>query len=122
MSKVRNKNTDIELLLKRKLRGLGIKYSANYKLPGKPDFILKKEKIAIFCDGDFWHGKNFKYEKEKYSLFWKEKIQTNIKRDKVVDKQLKTLGWKTLRFWGTDIHSDIQFCIDKVLEEISRID
>jgi len=122
MSRVKNKNTDIELLLKRKLRGLGIKYRTNYNLPGKPDIILQKEKIAIFCDGDFWHGKNFKYEKDKYNLFWKEKIQTNIKRDKIVDKTLKAFGWKTLRFWGTDIRGDTQFCTDKILEEIGRID
>jgi DNA mismatch endonuclease Vsr len=120
MSKVKNKNTDIEIMLKSILKSRGINFKSNYKLIGKPDIVLVKEKIAVFCDGDFWHGRNFKNEKKKYIQFWQEKIQKNIDRDKKVNKELKKDGWKVLRFWETDIYDNINYCTDKILEEINN--
>jgi DNA mismatch endonuclease (patch repair protein) len=121
MSKVRNKNTDIEVMLGAALRMAGVEFVKDYPLPGKPDIVVPDNNIAIFCDGDFWHGRNFKNEAEKYNKFWREKIQINMKRDKKVNKELHQQGWKVLRFWETDIYDNINYCADKVLQEIKKV-
>jgi DNA mismatch endonuclease (patch repair protein) len=118
MAKVRNKNTDIEIMLATALETMGISFTKESTLPGKPDIVISSSRLAIFCDGDFWHGKNFKNEGSKYNNFWQEKIQTNIKRDKKVNHELHQQGWKVLRFWETDIYDNIKYCADKVLQEI----
>jgi DNA mismatch endonuclease (patch repair protein) len=81
MRKVRNKNTNIELILRKALFKDGVRFRVKNKLFGKPDIIISEEKIAIFCDGDFWHGRNFRKEADGYKDFWKEKIRTNIERE-----------------------------------------
>jgi len=119
MRQIKSKNTNIELKLRKHLYKEGIKYKTNSTLFGKPDIVLTKYRIAIFCDGDFWHGKTFRKDKGKYSKFWEEKIATNIKRDKVVNKILKKEGWKVVRFWKADILSKIDECIKKVIKEVT---
>lgn len=116
MAKVKNKDTDIELMLGAALCTSGIKFSKNFSLLGKPDIVILENKIAVFCDGDFWHGKNYKKEKDSYNDFWKEKIKANIDRDRKVNKELKKEGWKVLRFWETDIYSDPGYCVAKIRE------
>lgn len=118
MSKVKSKNTDIELVLRKRLWKLGYRYRANYKVTGSPDIAFPSKKIAVFCDGDFWHGRNYKQEKGKYKKFWKDKIATNIKRDKMVNKHLKQEGWRVIRFWKTEILKDTEKCVDRVLRDL----
>lgn len=114
MAKVKSRDTNIELILRKLLWSAGYRFRVNYKLFGKPDIAFPKQKLAVFCDGDFWHGRNYRKEKKRYKKFWKEKIATNIKRDKTVNKKLEQMGWQVLRFWKTDILERPEDCIRKI--------
>lgn len=122
MSNIKNKDTDIEMKLRKALWEKGYRYRKNFKgLPGKPDIVLTKYKIAIFCDSEFFHGKDWESLKEqlqrgKNAEFWIRKISENRRRDEEIDKQLMFLDWKVLRFWGKDIKKDVNQCI-RVVEE-----
>lgn len=104
MSRVRSENTKPELVLFKELKKSGIKFKKHYPVPGKPDAVLLKEKLAIFVDGEFWHGKDFDKWKDKLSDFWATKISENIKRDKKNDFALKKLGWRIIRAWGKNVN------------------
>lgn len=123
MSRIRGKDTSIEFKLRKELWKRGYRYRKNYKgLPGSPDICLTKYKIAIFCDSEFFHGKEWevlrpKVEKGNNGTYWVKKIQENINRDNEVDKKLNFLGWTVIHFWGKDILKNIEDCI-KVVEEV----
>lgn len=123
MSKVGLKRNVPERLLARSLWNKGIRYRLNYKkLPGSPDIAITKDRIAIFVDGEFWHGKEFKINKVKSNReYWNEKIQENIKRDLEVDKQLKQLGWFSIRFWSKDVIRDVSLCVTEIEYLISEL-
>ena len=122
MSNIKNKDTSIELKLRKALWKKGYRYRKNYnKLPGKPDIVLTKYRIAIFCDSEFFHGKDWEklklqLEKGKNSEFWINKISKNIERDEKIEKELNFMGWTVLRFWGKDINKNVDECV-KVVEE-----
>lgn len=122
MQHIKAKDTKIEVLLRNALRQKGYGYRKNYKeLPGKPDIVLTKYKIAIFCDSEFFHGKDWevlkpRLEKSNNSEFWINKISQNCKRDEEVNKRLLFLGWTVIRFWGDDIKKNTDECI-RVIEE-----
>lgn len=120
MSHIHNKDTKAEILLRKALWKHGIHYRKNYtKIIGKPDIVLTKYKIAIFCDGDFWHGKGLKAPGEQIQTnqnFWIKKLGRNIERDKEVNDKLLADGWIVLRFWESDIKKDVDGCIKKILE------
>ena len=119
---IRSKDTAIELKLRKALWEKGYRYRKNYKdLPGKPDIVLTKYKIVIFCDGEFFHGKDWevlkpKLENSNNGEFWIKKISRNIERDNEVDKELLFLGWTVIRFWGDEIKKDPNMCV-RVIEE-----
>ena len=123
MSAVKSKNTRPELKLRKELWSRGFRYRVNMKtLAGKPDIALTKFKIAVFCDGDFWHGHNWAIrglssldeELAQYSEYWRTKILNNIERDKNTTEKLKSEGWTVLRFWESDIKADVVKCADTV--------
>jgi len=122
MSQIKSKGTKVELLLASALRKAKIKFRRHYPLPGKPDFIVFGLKIAIFCDGDFWHGNNWRIrgmdnqaeDFNKLTPFWVKKITTNMARDKRVNLTLRKKGWKVLRFWESDIKRDPKKIIKKI--------
>ena len=120
MSHIRCKNTRIEVLLCKELRKRGYGYRKNYKeLPGKPDIVLTKYKIAIFCDGEFFHGKDWPTQKERIQQgnnpeYWISKIERNMARDEEINKELLHLGWIVLRFWGKEIKKDAISCINEI--------
>ena len=122
MKAIKGKDTKIELALRKALWTKGYRYRKNYKdLPGRPDIALNKYKIAIFCDGEFFHGKDWevlkpRLEKSNNSEFWINKISRNIERDDEINKQLLFKGWTVIRFWGSDILNDPDECI-KIIEE-----
>lgn len=122
MQHIRSKDTKIEIILRKALWAKGYRYRKNYdKLPGKPDIVLTKYKIAIFCDGEFFHGKDWevlkpKLEKGNNPDFWIKKITRNQQRDDEVNKQLLFMGWTVIRFWGNDIKKKVDECV-KVIEE-----
>ncbi len=118
MQAVKSKGSKIELLLGRAMWARGLRYRKNDKTVfGKPDFTFKKHKVAVFCDSEFWHGKDWeikKYEHKSNIKFWHQKIERNIERDKEVNAELIRNGWKVLRFWGQDIERDLLDCVVKV--------
>lgn len=122
MKNIRSKDTAIEIRLRKALWQKGYRYRKNYKeLPGCPDIVLTKYKIAIFCDGEFFHGKDWevlkpRLEQSNNSQFWINKISRNIERDDEVNKKLLFLGWTVIRFWGKDIKKKTEECV-RVVEE-----
>jgi DNA mismatch endonuclease (patch repair protein) len=117
MSKIRSKNTVPEKLVFRELRRRKIYFQKHYnRAPGSPDVAVPRKKIAIFIDGDFWHGKNFSRTKDRLpKKYWLQKIEGNIKRDRKNRAELRRLGWKVLRIWGSQINRQFE----KTMEQIS---
>jgi len=128
MSRVRSKDTSIEVSLRKALWGAGIRYRKNYReIPGTPDIAITKYQIAIFCDGEFWHGKDWEAKKGKLKSnreYWIDKIERNINRDRETDRDLYGMGWVVLRFWGLDILKNLPGCVEDVKDTIfqSKID
>lgn len=112
--------TSIETTLGKAMWEVGLRYRKNVKtIFGKPDFIFKGRKIAVFCDGEFWHGRYWEQRKldhKSNKQFWISKIERNIERDREVTKTLQNDGWTVLRFWETDIKKNIHHCIAQVLQ------
>lgn len=120
MSAIRSKDTEAELLLRALLSAFGYRYRLHGKhLPGKPDLYFPKQKIAIFCDGDFWHGRGWtKKKREQYFRvrrhYWIKKMDGNIARDKQNNRDLKKMGWEVLRFWESDLKIDPFIAIEAI--------
>ncbi|WP_295718438.1 very short patch repair endonuclease [Mucilaginibacter sp.] len=125
MSRIKSKNTKIELLLAKELWGRGVRYRKNDKtIYGKPDFSLKGIKLAIFCDSEFWHGKDIDSIEKRIDTnkdFWISKIQRNIARDVKVNEKLTIDGWLVLRYWEKDIKRNIQLIADDIIEKIKKL-
>lgn len=127
MKNIKNKDTSIEVTLRKALWNKGYRYRKNDKrLPGKPDIVLTKYKIAIFCDSEFFHGKDWEVlrpqlERGKNADFWIKKISKNQQRDEEVNKQLQYLGWTVIRFWGKDITKHTDECVQVIEETIFDI-
>ena len=123
MKSIHRTDTNIEVALRKALYAKGIRYRKNYKkLPGSPDIAITKYKIAIFCDGEFFHGKDWELLRPKLlkgsnSEYWVNKIQNNMNRDIEVDKKLLFIGWNVLHFWGKDILKNTDECV-RVIEEL----
>ena len=123
MQNIKSKDTKIELALRKALWSKGYRYRKNYqKLPGKPDIVLTKYKIVIFCDSEFFHGKDWevlkpRLEKGTNPEYWVKKIENNRRRDDEINKELTFEGWTVIRFWGKDIKNKLDECI-KVIEDI----
>lgn len=123
MSNIRSKDTSIEIKLRKALWKKGYRYRKNYSaLPGSPDIAITKYKIAIFCDSEFFHGKDWELVlrprllKSKNSDYWIKKILRNMERDAEVDKELLFLGWTVIHFWGSDISKKLDECVKTVQE------
>ena len=119
MSMIRSKKTSIERTFAGGLRERKIRYRGNVKrVIGKPDFVVLDKKIAIFCDSAFWHGHRFmRTNRHKFKTnraFWLNKILSNIKRDRFVNRQLKSLGWQVVRFWDFQINNNIEQCLNRL--------
>ena len=123
MSRVKGRDTSIEMKLRRALWKEGIRYRKNCKgILGTPDICLKGLKIAIFCDSEFWHGKLYMEGKsipKNNREFWERKLERNIERDKEVNEGLENEGWTVLRFWDKEIEKDLDRCVDRVRDAIS---
>lgn len=124
MSRIRGKDTGIEMLLRRELFALGIRYRANSnKVFGHPDVSIRKYKVAVFCDSEFWHGFHFEENAAKIKSnrdYWLPKIKRNIARDKEVNERLENEGYSILRFWGKEIEEDPRGCALKVLSALRK--
>ena len=123
MSKVKPKRNKVETKLAKALWHKGYRYRLNYKkLPGSPDIVITKYYIAIFVDGEFWHGKDFEEKQNKLKNnreYWIEKIKENINRDKTNDELLRKQGWIAIHFWSKDVEKNIDDCVREIEEVIA---
>jgi len=121
MKSIKGKGTRIETDLAKSLWKEGIRYRKNNpKVFGKPDLTLKN-RIAVFVDGEFWHGKDWETQKDRIKSnrdFWIAKIERNIQRDREVNAKLESEGWTVVRIWGREIQKDIGGCVDRIREAI----
>ena len=126
MQRVKCKNTEIELRLRKELWSRGIRYRKNVsKITGKPDIAFIGKKVAVFCDSEFQHG--YDWERQRAAIksnrdFWIPKIERNIERDKKVNEALKAEGWTVLRFWGNEIKNNVEQCADLVIAALKERD
>lgn len=118
MQAVKNKDSQIELLLRQELWSRGLRYRKNVnRIYGKPDIVFIGKKVAVFCDSEFWHGYNWKERKKDFKShqeFWIPKIERNMERDIEVTKKLESEGWTVLRFWGNEIKNNTAQCADTI--------
>ena len=123
MSRIRSKDTKIEVELRKELWSRGLRYRKNVKnVPGKPDIAFIGKKVAVFCDSEFWHGYDWEHRKNDIKTrreFWIPKIERNIQRDLEVNRILEEQGWIVLRFWGKEIQKDLIGCADRI-EKVVR--
>lgn len=129
MSAIPSKDTTPELILRKALWKKNLRYRVNYKkLKGKPDIVFTKYRVAVFCDGDFWHGHNWairglgslEEELAGYSDFWKTKITHNMRRDEEVNQALAADGWTVIRIWESDIRGNLDGCVKTIIEALRR--
>lgn len=118
MSRIRGKNTSIELFLSKALWHRGLRFRKNSKtIFGHPDISIKKYKVAIFCDGDFWHGYDWENRKDDIKSnrdYWIPKIERNMDKDKEVNHILQNMGWTVLRIWEHEIRNDLPDVADMI--------
>ncbi len=123
MKAVKNKDSQIELLLRKELWSRGLRYRKNSnKVFGHPDIVFIGRKVAIFCDSEFWHGFNWEERKKDFKShreFWIPKIERNMERDAEVTEKLQAEGWTVFRFWGKDIKKNTAQCAD-IIEKAVR--
>jgi DNA mismatch endonuclease (patch repair protein) len=124
----RRQDTTPEIVLRKALRALGIRYRSNVKaLPGCPDLILLERRAAVFCDGDFWHGRYWSERKSKLeagwnAAYWVPKIDRNRQRDRQVSRSLRQIGWRVIRVWEGDVRRDPERVARRILSALSRVD
>ena len=118
MSRIRAKNTKIDLSMRKILREIGYSFEMYPKMHGNPDFVIPRKKIAVFCDGDFWHGYKYFEKKKLAKKFWRDKIERNMRRDRLVSRRLRREGWSVLRFWEHDIEKNQEICVRKIRRKL----
>ena len=121
MQHIRSKDTKAEIMLRKELWHKGLRYRKNVKnLPGTPDIVFTKKRIAIFVDGDFWHARGHQERPGEQVAtnkdFWRKKLTENVERDKFVNDALLEQGWLVLRFWESDVKKDLKRCVDEILK------
>ena len=124
MSHIKSKDTSIEVALRKALWKKGFRYRKNWKeLPGHPDIAITKYRVAVFCDGELFHGKNWDVLKPKLQAghngaYWVGKIERNMQRDGEIDKALRPRDWTVIHFWGLDMKKDVDACVNVIEEHI----
>ena len=120
MQAIRSSGTSIEVLLAKALWHRGFRYTKNNsRVTGKPDIVFSRHKVAVFCDSEFFHGKDWDTQKHRIRSnqeFWHRKIERNMQRDAEVNAALREQGWVVLRFWGQDIKKNTELCVRKITE------
>jgi DNA mismatch endonuclease (patch repair protein) len=122
MSRIRSKDTKAEVRLRKALWARGYRYRKNVKsLPGSPDIAIKKYKVAVFIDGEFWHGYN--WEEKQHAIkrnraYWIPKIERNMERDRENTRKLQEKGWLVLRFWEQRLKKEFNICLALITEAI----
>ena len=115
MSRIRSKNTKPELLMRDLLSQSGLRFKMHPKLPGTPDFLVEG-RIAVFVNGDFWHGWDYRNGRVPRQKYWRAKIENNMARDRRVQRQLRYRGYSVLNFWEHQVKKNSQSCISKIMK------
>ncbi len=124
MSRIKGKDTSIERILSRALWRRGLRFRKNSSsVYGHPDISIKKYRIAIFCDGDFWHG--YDWENRKNSIkshrdYWIPKIERNIEKDVEVNHVLHGMGYTVIRLWEHEIRKDADDAADMIMRIVNE--
>ena len=119
MSRIKGKDTGLEVRVRSALHRRGLRFRKHVKdLPGKPDVVFRKARVAVFVDGDFWHGYRFPSWEDKVSDFWKEKINKNRERDAANHRKLRRMEWTVIRLWQHEVEEDFDACIDRILAAV----
>lgn len=125
MQAIKSVGTKAEIILAKSLFAKGYRYRKNNRsVFGKPDLTFKKIKLAIFVDGEFWHGKDWEIRKKNLKTnqeYWIPKIERNMRRDNEVNLQLSAQGWKILRFWSKELEKNLDACILQIENEINKL-
>jgi DNA mismatch endonuclease (patch repair protein) len=115
MARIKGKNTGPEQMMAAALAEVGLSWESHVRdLPGRPDFVFRQDKVAVFVDGDFWHGWRFSQWRDKLSEKWEAKIDGNRRRDLRNCRRLRNMGWKVVRLWEHQVAADIQACVSRV--------
>jgi DNA mismatch endonuclease (patch repair protein) len=116
MKRVKLKDGPLERSIQNELRARGLKFHRHVRnLPGRPDIVFPKEQVAIFVDGDFWHGYRLPSWEKKLSPFWREKLRTNRKRDRRNFRKLRASEWKVVRIWEHQLKLNVRSCVERIL-------
>jgi DNA mismatch endonuclease (patch repair protein) len=119
MSRIKGKDTGLEMRVRSALHRRGLRFRKHVKdLPGKPDVVFRKARVAVFVDGDFWHGYRFPSWEDKVSNFWKKKINKNRERDAANHRKMRQMEWTVIRLWQHELEEDFDACIDRILEAV----
>lgn len=116
------RDTKPELMLRRALRGKGLRYKLDVaSLPGRPDLVVPAARLAVFCDGDFWHGRQLRRRLEKLagghnSAYWVAKIKSNVARDRRIKRSLEDSGWTVVRLWESDVRADPERAAETIVK------
>lgn len=122
MSRIKGKDTGLEKRVRSELHRRGLRFRKHVKeLPGKPDIVFGKAKVAVFVDGDFWHGYDFSSWENKVSDFWKGKISKNRERDLKNHQKLSELGWTVIRLWQHEVEKDFEDCIERIISAVRGV-
>jgi len=119
MARIRNKNTLPELVIRRSLHKLGLRFRIHdSSLPGCPDLVFRKSRVVVFIDGDYWHGWRFPRWKKKLAPYWKRKIERNRERDTSNFGKLRRRGWLVIRIWEHQIERDLEACVRLIVPAV----
>ena len=119
MSRIKGKDTGLEMRVRSALHRRGLRFRKHVKdLPGKPDVVFRKARVAVFVDGDFWHGYRFPSWEDKVSDFWKKKINRNRERDAANHRKLRQMEWTVIRLWQHEVEQDFDACIDRIFAAV----
>jgi DNA mismatch endonuclease, patch repair protein len=115
MSRIRSRDTKPELCIRRLVHARGLRFRTHAKwLPGTPDLAFSRAKVAVFVDGDFWHGWKFEEWREGLAPYWLAKIERNMERDQLNVEALRTMGWTIIRLWEHEVRADAERCVDRI--------
>lgn len=121
MSRIRARNTVPELTIRHLLHGRGLRYRTHVgSLPGRPDIVFSKAKVAVFIDGDFWHGWRFSRWRDGLAPYWQSKIERNMQRDVQNVRRLRRSGWLVIRVWEHEVETDPEGCANRIEGAVRR--
>ena len=121
MSRVKGKDTGLELSVRSALHRRGLRFRKHVKdLPGKPDIVFSRLKVLVFVDGDFWHGYRFPAWEHKLSEFWRKKISQTRKRDVKNRRKLREMGWTVIRLWQHELKQDFEGSVNRILSAVGN--